>query len=454
MTLSASDRARLDLAVKQDDSPYTTFAVSPWSKYVALGAARRSVTPNQVTALSLLVALLAGGCFAVGSRSGYIVGAVLLQLSFGLDCADGQLARFTENFSDLGGWLDAMFDRLKEYAVYAGLAIGSARSGDDVWLLAVAALVLQTVRHAVDSAWAVTPAAVSALDEGVRRRVSGGRRRWHWARKVAILPIGERWLLISVLAAVTSPRIVFAVLIVAGALAAGYMVAARVRRSLRPSDDALAPGATLQLDRMRETGPLAGWIARAGFSRPAAAIALPLLAAAVLAAALVAAVLTGSGLHVLAGAVAFVLLAALGGRRPASPRWGWLVPPLLRTAEYATVGVAAWVSRAGPGPVTYAYLLVVIWHHYDSVYRERHRIPATGLSVLAGLGGFEVRTLAVAGLAAVGVTAYTVGIGASAYTVGIATMAGSLAVVAVVRGVDMWQRSRQADVRSAEGEVG
>jgi hypothetical protein len=34
ITLSPSDRARLDLAVKQDD-PYTTFAVAPWSKWTA-----------------------------------------------------------------------------------------------------------------------------------------------------------------------------------------------------------------------------------------------------------------------------------------------------------------------------------------------------------------------------------------------------------------------------------
>jgi hypothetical protein len=52
---------------------------------------------------------------------------------------------------------------------------------------------------------------------------------------VAILPIGERWLLISVLAATTSPRFVFAVLIGAGGLAAAYMVAAQARRSLRAS---------------------------------------------------------------------------------------------------------------------------------------------------------------------------------------------------------------------------
>jgi len=151
---------------------------------------------------------------AAGVRRRRGIGAALVRL----DCADGQLARLTGTFSDLGGWLDAMFDRLKEYAVYAGLAIGSARSGDDVWLLAVTALVLQTVRHALDSAWSVTPAAVSAQNEGGRRRAAGRRRRWHWSRKVAILPISERSMLISVLAAATSPRFVFAVLIGAGGL--------------------------------------------------------------------------------------------------------------------------------------------------------------------------------------------------------------------------------------------
>ena len=258
MTLSRTERVLLDRAVKDDDSPFTTFAVSPWSKYVAWWASRRGLTPNQVTLASLAVAVVAGACCATGTRWGYVAGAVLLQASFGLDCADGQLARLTGRFSEFGGWLDAMVDRLKEYAVYAGLALGSARAGDEVWLLAVAALVLQTLRHAVDFSWSVTPASTSAVEQGAVRRAAGQRRRWHWARKVAILPIGERWALISVLTALTTPRIVFVVLLVAGVLAGAYMLLARARRSLGrlPGTQADAEAAAVVLQRMWDSGPV------------------------------------------------------------------------------------------------------------------------------------------------------------------------------------------------------
>jgi phosphatidylglycerophosphate synthase len=424
VTLSAADRARLDQAVKADDSPYTTFAISPWSKYVAWEAGRLGLTPNQVTLTSLAVAAGAATSFAVGTRPGYVVGALLLQLSFGLDCADGQLARLTSRFSDLGGWLDAMCDRLKEYVVYAGLAVGSIHAGDDVWSLAVVALVLQTVRHAVDWSWSVTPAAVSAAEQGVRRRASGERRRWHWGRKVAVLPIGERWMLVSVLAALTSPRVVLLVLIGAGVLSAGYMLAARVRRSLRPQDGP-ATTAAAQLNRLRGAGPVAALVARAGPVRSGAAVALPALGAAVLAVGLTWSILARSGGPLLPAALVFVVLAALGGRRSPEPRWGWVVPPLLRSGEYATAVAAGWVAGASMGG-TYAYLLVAVWLDYDSAYRVRHRLGAP-----AGLPGFELRTVAVAVLVVVG----------AAYPAAVGVLVAVLVVVAIGRGTTLWRRS-------------
>ena len=149
------DRALLDSAVKANDGFFTTFFVSPYSKYIARWAARRGWTPNGVTTISVAVGFMAAAAFATGERTGMIAGALLLQAAFTLDCVDGQLARYTRTFSKFGAWLDSIFDRTKEYAVFAGLAIGASRTGDDVWVLAGAALALQTLRHSIDFSFPV-----------------------------------------------------------------------------------------------------------------------------------------------------------------------------------------------------------------------------------------------------------------------------------------------------------
>src|SRR5690606_5193667 len=108
-------------------------------------------SPTAVTWGSVGLALVAAAGFAQGGRALAIAGAVLLYLSFVLDCVDGQLARYTLRFSPFGGWLDTLADRGKEYAVYAGLAIGAPAAGaGDVWPLALAAITTQTVRHMTD----------------------------------------------------------------------------------------------------------------------------------------------------------------------------------------------------------------------------------------------------------------------------------------------------------------
>jgi hypothetical protein len=89
------ERVLLDSSVKAIDGFFTTFFVSPYSKYIARWAARRGLTPNQVTAFSLLLGVVAAAAFATGERWGLVAGAVLLQVAFTTDCVDGQLARFT-----------------------------------------------------------------------------------------------------------------------------------------------------------------------------------------------------------------------------------------------------------------------------------------------------------------------------------------------------------------------
>ena len=120
----------------------------------------------------------------------------MLQAAFTFDCVDGQLARYTRTFTKLGAWLDSIFDRTKEYLVFAGLAIGASRAGDDVWLLAGAALTLQTARHAIDFSYPATlqqaleRQGAAAARAARRRRRAPGRRgrprrapRWRRSRR-------------------------------------------------------------------------------------------------------------------------------------------------------------------------------------------------------------------------------------------------------------------------------
>jgi len=220
-----SERARLDAAVKANDGFFTTFFVSPYSKYVARWAARRGLSPNQVTVASLGIGAGASVAFATGHRAGLIVGAVLLQVAFTTDCVDGQLARYTQTFSDFGAWLDATFDRLKEYLVYAGLGIGAARTGTPVWALAGAALTLMTARHTVIFSW-VPPV---PLEEPARGAPVGAVG---WLKRIVVFPIGERFAAISLTAALFSPHTTFVVLLAWGGFAALYEVAGRARRVL------------------------------------------------------------------------------------------------------------------------------------------------------------------------------------------------------------------------------
>jgi hypothetical protein len=202
-----------------------------------------------------------------------IAGAVLLQAAFTIDCVDGQLARYTLNFSKAGAWLDSVFDRGKEYLVYAGLAIGASRGFDqDVWTLAAAALALQTVRHMIDFSFAASehqvlasaprlpleqpddvprtpdqpmPAAASAVTASVPRARGAGPvtalgivaslDRWpatRWARRAFLLPIGERFALISLTAALFTPRATFIALLAWGGVVAVYAVIGRILRSV------------------------------------------------------------------------------------------------------------------------------------------------------------------------------------------------------------------------------
>lgn len=426
------EAVRLRTAVKSRDGFFTTYCISPYSRYIARWCARRGLTPNQVTTASLLTALIAAGCAATGTRGGFVAAGVLLLLSFVLDCTDGQLARYSLQYSTLGAWLDATFDRAKEYAYYAGLALGAANANsDDVWALALGAMVLQTCRHVVDfsfneanhdaTANTSPTAALSDKLDSVGWTV--------WVRRMIVLPIGERWAMIAVLTAVTTPRITLVVLIIGCALAACYTTAGRVLRSLTRKATR-TDRAAQALSDLADNGTLASSFTALG--RRGRFLPAPVLAFVGGAAIVAVAAFTSYGSPwVVVAAVVYVVLSGLALARPLKAPLDWLVPPFFRAAEYGTVLVlAAKADVNGALPAAFGLVSAVAYHHYDTVYRIKGGAGAPPRRLVRAIGGQEGRTLVVALAATL--------LSTTDFTVALTALAVAVALVVLVESIRFW----------------
>jgi phosphatidylglycerophosphate synthase len=372
--LAAIDEARvlLERANRPDDGFYSTFVLRRASKPVTALALRLGLSPNQVSLLSLAVGLAAAAAFAVGTWPALLVGALLLQASLVIDCVDGEVARFTRSFSELGAWLDASTDRVKEYAAYAGLALGSARSGRDIWALAAVVMIMQTVRHVGDydfsrvqrirESWVAGRPVADASDGGAAGTGAtlalsaqlNRSSRVRWAKKVLHMPIGERWLVLSVGAITVGPRWTLVVLLALGLVALAYTTTGRILRSRSWRHPAARSGSWL-LEPQRDLGPLGNpvwgrWVAPGD---------------------------------------------------PLSGAFGWMWPVAMRVVELGIAWLLVVTVAPAAADLLFAWLFVVVFHHYDTLYRALGGSAPPGWLVAAG-AGWDGRTLVLLGATALG----------------------------------------------------
>jgi phosphatidylglycerophosphate synthase len=119
------DEIKLKAAIKKIDGWWASIFSGPVANYLLRYIADINwITPNHVTLFALFLGVLASVCFLIASPLFMILGALLVQLSFIVDCMDGQLARYRQQFSVLGAWLDRIADRVKDFLYFFSLALG------------------------------------------------------------------------------------------------------------------------------------------------------------------------------------------------------------------------------------------------------------------------------------------------------------------------------------------
>ncbi|HEY4681570.1 MAG TPA: CDP-alcohol phosphatidyltransferase family protein [Nitrosarchaeum sp.] len=86
--------------------------------------ASTGLSPNFWTLVGLVFALASALVYGLGMEFGLIIGGILLLVSGFFDMVDGQVARATGKTSQKGSYLDSMFDKIAEVAIFLGLLIG------------------------------------------------------------------------------------------------------------------------------------------------------------------------------------------------------------------------------------------------------------------------------------------------------------------------------------------
>ncbi len=375
----SDERIRQLQANRMDDGFYSTFVVRRLSKPLTRLALRLNMSPNAVTLVSFAVGIGAAGAFAAGYRWALVLGAILLQLSLIIDCVDGEVARATRRFSALGAWLDASTDRVKEYLAYAGLAIGAAAvAGVNIWPLAIIMLVLQTTRHMMDYDFSrvqrsrearVEPRSITDPDDGASGSTAGWsvqgamemssrinrRSGVRWAKRAIHMPIGERWLVISLAAAFLGAAWALGVLLALGLVALAYVTTGRILRTLSWSGPAPAD-AGLLLARQSDAGPIASLLSRG--------------------------------------------MSPAGWEEFWSSRSAWAVPAALRFLELGVVALLCLSAYPALMVLGFWWIAIIAFHHYDVLYRAIAGVAPPRWLVWSGLG-WDGRTILIV-LAALG----------------------------------------------------
>ena len=96
----------------------------PALEKVGKGFAATGLSPNFWTVVGLVIALSSAVVYGMGVEFGLIIGGILLLVSGFFDMVDGQVARVTGKTSKKGEYLDSMFDKISEVAIFLGILVG------------------------------------------------------------------------------------------------------------------------------------------------------------------------------------------------------------------------------------------------------------------------------------------------------------------------------------------
>jgi len=113
--------------------------------------ASTGLSPNTFTVIGLVFAFCCAAVYGINIEYSLIIGGIILLVSGFFDIVDGQVARFTKKVSKTGGFMDSIFDKIAEVAIFFGILIGNHADPYLVIIAITLSLLVSYMRAIADS---------------------------------------------------------------------------------------------------------------------------------------------------------------------------------------------------------------------------------------------------------------------------------------------------------------
>lgn len=126
-------------------------SLRPTLEKIGTGFAATGLSPTFWTSIGLVFAFIAAFVYGLNFEYAFILGGVLLLISGFFDIVDGQVARVTKKTSKKGAFLDSVFDKIAEVAIFLGILIGGFAEPYLVFLAITMSLLVSYSRSRAES---------------------------------------------------------------------------------------------------------------------------------------------------------------------------------------------------------------------------------------------------------------------------------------------------------------
>jgi len=126
-------------------------SLQPCLDKIGKNFARTGLSPNAWTVIGLAFAFVSAIVYGINIEFALIIGGILLLISGFFDIVDGRVARITKKTSTKGAFLDSVFDKIAEVAIFLGILIAGYAEPYLVFLAITLSLLVSYTRARAES---------------------------------------------------------------------------------------------------------------------------------------------------------------------------------------------------------------------------------------------------------------------------------------------------------------